>query len=113
MIKKKNNELVNVIKRGLIDLENEIKKMSEDEIKTEKPYKIVDIVKKILGSNKLKQQQEQQGKCLKILTPNQMLSRLPINLAQLKAENNSEKLNEIKQLLYSLYISKKNYKTNL
>ena len=37
-----------------------------------------------------------------------MLSRLPISLAQLKAGNNSEKLkNEIKQLLYSLYRSKK------
>ena len=36
-----------------------------------------------------------------------MLSRLPITLAQLKAENNSEKLkNEIRQLLYSLYRSK-------
>ena len=44
----------------------------------------------------------------KILTPNQMLSRLPINLAQLKAGNNSEKLkNEIRKLLYSLYRSKK------
>ena len=37
-----------------------------------------------------------------------MLSRLPITLAQLKAGNNSEKLkNEIRQLLYSLYRSKK------
>ena len=50
----------------------------------------------------------QQGKGLKILTPNQMLSRLAISLAQLKAGNNSEKLrNEIKQQLYSLYRSKK------
>ena len=50
----------------------------------------------------------QQGKGLKILTPNQMLSRLSISLAQLKAGNNSEKLkNEIRQILYSLYISKK------
>ena len=48
------------------------------------------------------------GKGLKILTPNQMLSRLPITLAQLKAGNNSEKLkNEIRQLLCSLYKSKK------
>ena len=47
------------------------------------------------------------GSGLKILTPNQMLSRLPITLAQLKAGNNSEKLkNEIRQLLYSLYRSK-------
>ena len=45
-----------------------------------------------------------EGKGLKILTPNQMLSRLPISLAQLKAGNNSEKLkNEIRQLLYSLH----------
>ena len=50
----------------------------------------------------------QQGQGLKILTPSQMLSRLPISLAQLKAENNSEKLkNETRQLLYSLYRSKK------
>ena len=41
---------------------------------------------------------------LKILTSNQMLNRLPITLAQLKAGNKSEKLkNEIRQLLYSLY----------
>ena len=47
-------------------------------------------------------------KGLKILTPDQMFSRLPIALAQLKAENNSEKLkNEIRQLLYPLYRSKK------
>ena len=37
-----------------------------------------------------------------------MLSRLPITLCQLKAGNNSEKLkNKIRQLLYSLYRSKK------
>ena len=50
----------------------------------------------------------QQGEGLKTLTPNQMLSRLPISLAQLKAGNNSKNLkNEIRQLLYSLYKSKK------
>ena len=47
------------------------------------------------------------GQGLKILTPSQMLSRLPISLAQSKAGNSSEKLkNEIRQLLYSLYRSK-------
>ena len=52
--------------------------------------------------------QTKEGKGLKILTPNQMLSRSPITLAQLKAGNNSEKLkNEIRQLLYSLYRLKK------
>ena len=51
--------------------------------------------------------QNQIGEGVKILTPNQILSRLPITLAQLKAGNNSEKLkNEIRQLLYSLYRSK-------
>ena len=51
--------------------------------------------------------QNQQGTGLKILTPNQMLSRLPTTLAQLKAGNNSENLkNEIRQLFYSLYRSK-------
>ena len=54
------------------------------------------------------ERRNQQGKGVKILTPNQLLSRLPISLAQLKAGNNSEKLkNEIRQLLYSLYRSKK------
>ena len=49
---------------------------------------------------------------MKILTPKQMLSRLPITLAQLKAGNNSENLkNEIRGLLYSLYRSKKLTKT--
>ena len=54
------------------------------------------------------QRKNQPGHGLKILTPSQMLSRLPISLAQLKPGNNSEKLkNEIRQLLYSLYRSKK------
>ena len=54
------------------------------------------------------ERRKQKGQELKILTPNQMLSRLPISLAQSKAGNNSEKLkNEIRQLLYSLYRSKK------
>ena len=54
------------------------------------------------------QNKKQRGAELKTLTPDQMLSRLPITLAQLKAGNNSQKLkNEIRQLLYSLYRSKK------
>ena len=44
---------------------------------------------------------------LKILTPKQMLQRLPISLAQVKAGNNSKSLlNEIKQIVHSLYRSK-------
>ena len=50
------------------------------------------------------QRRNQQGQGLKILTPQQMLSRLPISLAQLKEGNNSQKLkNYIRQLLYLLY----------
>ena len=102
--KNKNNELVEEIKNRWSNLKDEIKKMSEDEKETEQPAKILKIVEEILEFNK----QNQSGKGLKILTPNQMLSRLPISLAQLKAGNNSEKLkNEIRQLLYSLYRSKK------
>ena len=58
--------------------------MSEEEKKIEKPNEIVDIVEKILKFN----QQIQQGHGLKMLIPNQMLSRLPIALAQLNARNN-------------------------
>ena len=47
------------------------------------------------------------GTGLKILTPKQMLQRLPIALAQVKAGINSEKLlTEIRQIVYSLYQSK-------
>ena len=54
-----------------------------------------------------KPEESQKGKGLKILTPNQMLKRLPIALAQVKAGNNSESsLNEIRQIVYSLYRSK-------
>ena len=52
-------------------------------------------------------QNETKGTGLKILTPKQMLQRLPIALAQVKAGNNSENLlNEIRQIVYSLYQSK-------
>ena len=54
----------------------------------EENKKIINIVENILYFNQL----EQQGSDLKIFTPNQMLSRLLITLAHLKAGNNSEKL---------------------
>ena len=102
--KEKNSNLVNMFNSGLKDLEKEIKEMSKEEIETEKPYNIVKVVKMILDFNKIEQQE---GQGIKILTPNQMLNRLPIALAQLQAGNNSNKLkNEIRQLLYSLYCSK-------
>ena len=97
-----------LIEIGLSDLKNEIKRMSEDEIESEKQDKIMDIVEKVLEFNR----QEQEGQGLKILTLDQMLARLPITLAQLRAGNNLEKLkNEIRQILYFLYHSKKLSKT--
>ena len=61
----------------------------------------------ILEAKKLTREQEGEGEGLKILTPNQMLKRLPIALAQIKAGNNSERLlNEIRQIVYYLYRSK-------
>ena len=60
------------------------------------------------------EEEVKEGKELKILTPNKLLIRLPILLAQIKAGNNSNKLkNEIRQILYLLYqhneIAKKVY----
>ena len=102
--KYKSNDSVNIIKSGLSQLKNEIIYISKEEKEIEKPNEIINIVEEILEFNK----QNQQGQGLKILTPNQMLSRLLITLAQLKAGNNSEKLqNEISQLFYSLCKSKK------
>ena len=90
---------MSVINSGIRDLKDEIEEMSEDE----KTDKIIKLVEEILKFN----EQQQSGQGLKILRPNQMLSKLPITLAQLKAGNNSEKLkNKIRQLLYSLYCSK-------
>ena len=61
-----------------------------------------------------KERRKQSRKGLKILTPDQMLSRLPISLAQLKAGNNSQKLKKkIRQILHSLYISKKLTKNSI
>ena len=62
--------------------------MSEKEKEIEDPKSIVEIVEEILKFNK----QNQQGQGIKILTPNQILNRLRISLAQLQAGNNSEKL---------------------
>ena len=75
--KKKNNDLVNVIKSGLSNLKSAIESMSEEEKEIETPNEIADIVEKILEFNK----QNQTGVGLKIPTPHQMLNRFPISLA--------------------------------
>ena len=72
--------------------------------KIKKPNQIVDIVEKIIEFKDW----TQWGQGLNILKPDEMLRRLQISVAQLKAGNNSEKLkNEVRQILYSLYRSKK------
>ena len=99
-------ELNNEGKYELFDEKSDIDRKESDEQldTTNKPE---------IGSGESEaERRNQRGQGLKILTLDQILSRLPITLAQLKAGNNSQKLiNEIRQLLYSLYHSKKLTKT--
>ena len=84
----------------MIDLRNDINR--KDIPENENLKKVVDIVEEIIDCNK-----QQKGKGIKILTPKQMLRRLPVALAQVKASNASENvLNEIKQILYFLHCEK-------
>ena len=97
--------MVESINNTLSKIKNIVKIMPKDKVsRVEENKEITDIVERILELNS----GNQLGLGLKTLMPNQMLCRLPISLAQLKAGNNSEKLkNEIGQILYSLYRSKK------
>ena len=83
-----NKNMVESINKNLNKMEKIIKYLPENKtFKIEENKKMIDIVERILELNS----EKQLGLGLKILTPNQMLSRLPITLAQLKAGNNSEK----------------------
>ena len=99
----RNKTQVDLIKSALTDLKKDTENTSKGDVnKIEENDKVMDIVGHIIYFND--QDKDQQGQGLKIITPSQTLSRLPISLAQLNAENNSEKLkNELRQLLYSLY----------
>ena len=101
---KQKQNWIDTINKQLTKSKNSVKNVPKnDKLKSEENEKIIDVVEKILELDRQKQ-----GQGLKIITPDQIFSRLPITLAQLKAGNNSEKLkNEIGQLLYSLYRSKK------
>ena len=72
-----------------MNFENKVEKMPES-VNKNKEKEIWKIVNKIIDFNL--NEQNRKGVGLKILTPNQMLNRLPVSLAQLKAGNNSEKL---------------------
>ena len=105
----KNDRILSHLNESLIDFK---KSVNGKEIpKNGNPNKIIDIVQKILDFNK---QQKGRG-CplelaihLKILTPKQIIQRLPIALAQVKACTTSENLlNEIRLIIYFFYQAKK------
>ena len=90
--------------------------MSEGEVENRRLIYLKDLVRTIIDTNQNfddisplegeeeASQRQQEGQGIKILTPQQMITRFPFSLAQLKAGNSSQKLkNEIRQLLYSLY----------
>ena len=90
--KKKNKGAICIEQKKLLKYEKELRK----------------IIEKISSGSS----GSQSGKGLKILTPQQMFTQLPILLAQIKAENSSQELkNEIRPILYSLYRSKQISKT--
>ena len=98
------NKAASLIDESFINFGDEVRYNSTG-YKKDKGSIILNIVDNILTFT-LKERKSGEG--LKILTLGQMLSRLPITLAQLKTGNNSEKLkNEIRQLFYALCRSKK------
>ena len=113
-VKNKQNKFLN--KLSIIKIGKKTVKQKETSNNLEKFYKsreevinlFKDYTETLSDANYDAKQNETKGKGLKILTPKQMLQRLPIALAQVKAGNNSESLlNEIRQIVYSLYQSKK------
>ena len=98
------------VNKTLTKINNIVQNVPKDDpLQTKENEKIIDIVERILALNS----ENQLGLGLKLLTPNPVLSTLPISFAQLKAGNNSETLkNEIRQSLFSLYRSKKLTKKN-
>ena len=94
---------ITLIETGVLKLKNNIKNMSENEVKSKGLDLLKNIVEKIIDANKLlhmpeletekftEQRKNQQGQRSKILTPNQMIITLPALLARLKAGKNSEK----------------------
>ena len=105
--KNKNNKLIKEIKNRWSNSKDEVENMSEDEKEIEQPDKILKSFETILEFNR-----QQQGQGLKILTPNQMLSRLPIFLAQLNAGYNSEKLKNELGNYCILCTDQKNFQSN-
>ena len=109
--KEDNTDLVASIQEKLNGLTKGYYNTLDDEKAINKKLNtIMCTVNEVLVFNK--KYHNQQGQALKILTLQQMFSKLPISLAQLKAGINSQKLkNKIRQILYSFFRSKKLSKT--
>ena len=104
-----NKNQVYLINKELTELKNIGKNMPKDKgFRIEENEKIIDIVERILELDS--ENQSEQG--LKALTSNQMLSRLQITLAQLKAGNNSEKLKNESDNYCILCTDQKNLQSN-
>ena len=103
--------IINAFKKGVLPYIDgfQVEKETDEDTDEETDEELdTTIMPELESEESAAERRNQQGKGLKILIPNQLLSRLPISLAQLKVGNNSEKLkNEIRQLLYFLYRSKK------
>ena len=92
-----------LIEAGIEKLKKDMGNMSENEIKNKRLDVLANFIEEILIGDRMNYMpplededsaaQRQQGQGLKILTPKQMITRLPILLAKLKAGNNSQKLN--------------------
>ena len=85
----KNEQLINNADDVLIDIRNAIIKKSPE---NKNSIKIIDIVETILDFMK-----QQKGKVVKVLTPKQMLQKIP------KVHTSQSLLNEIHQFIYYLY----------
>ena len=114
-----------IIKSGLISLKNDMKNMSENEIKNRRLDVLLMFIEELLNKLQGESQEDlafqyrppryfkkQGGDGLKIMIPNQLLTTFTILPAQKQAGNNSQKLNnEIRHIIYSLHISKNMSKT--
>ena len=106
--KNKNSEFLKEIKNRWSNLKDEVEKMSKEKIENKKPNEILETVNEIIDFNKEIQKQRSS-----ILTPDQMLSKLSITLAQLNAGNNSEKLKNELQTIIIFCTDQKTYKKYL
>ena len=105
----RNKDLAKSINEQLTKIKYIVKNVPKnDKLKIKENEKIIDIVERTLELNS----ENQLGKGLKILTPNQMLSRLPIFLAQLNAGYNSEKLKNELGNYCILCTDQKNFQNN-